>query len=491
MKNPSAPSGPTTAAAAVPAFDRPDPGRWKSLAVILAAAFLVGLDFFVVNVSIPSIRANLHASFAEVQLVIASYGLTYAVLLISGGRLGDIYGRKRMFMWGTAAFTVASIFCGLAPTPGVLILARALQGVAGALLFPQVLSIMQVTFPPHERAKAFGLFGTVIGTSSFSGNVLGGVLVSANLFNLSWRPIFLVNLPVGLLTVLAAARFVNESRSPKARRLDLGGVAILTLALSLLLYPLIQGREAGWPMWTFVSLGAALPVLLLFVQYEKRVTASGGSPLVELSLFHDRAFVIGLFSGVCFFSGAAAFFLISTIFLQNGLAYTAREAGLTFTSFAIAFLGSSLSSVRVQPKLGSRIINLGAALMMTGLTLLLWLTAVRGASLTGLELAPVLLIYGTGQGFVMPTLINTILINIKGHDAGSAAGVLTTVQQVSFATGVAVIGTVFFSSLGGLTNTDAFIRALRIAFSVNICLLAVTFILILQIPRNAHRSPAR
>jgi EmrB/QacA subfamily drug resistance transporter len=480
-----------TAAAAVPAFDTPDPGRWKSLAVILAAAFLVGLDFFVVNVSIPSIRANLHASFAEVQLVIASYGLTYAVLLISGGRLGDIYGRKRMFMWGTAAFTVASIFCGLAPTPGVLILARALQGVAGALLFPQVLSIMQVTFPPHERAKAFGLFGTVIGTSSFSGNVLGGVLVSANLFNLSWRPIFLVNLPVGLLTVLAAARFVNESRSPKARRLDLGGVAILTLALSLLLYPLIQGREAGWPMWTFVSLGAALPVLLLFVQYEKRVTASGGSPLVELSLFHDRAFVIGLFSGVCFFSGAAAFFLISTIFLQNGLAYTAREAGLTFTSFAIAFLGSSLSSVRVQPKLGSRIINLGAALMMTGLTLLLWLTAVRGASLTGLELAPVLLIYGTGQGFVMPTLINTILINIKGHDAGSAAGVLTTVQQVSFATGVAVIGTVFFSSLGGLTNTDAFIRALRIAFSVNICLLAVTFILILQIPRNAHRSPSR
>ena len=291
--------------------------------------------------------------------------------------------------------------------------------------------------------------------------------------------------------VVVAARFVNESRSPKARRLDLGGVAILTLALSLLLYPLIQGREAGWPMWTFVSLGAALPVLLLFVQYEKRVTASGGSPLVELSLFHDRAFVIGLFSGVCFFSGAAAFFLISTIFLQNGLAYTAREAGLTFTSFAIAFLGSSLSSVRVQPKLGSRIINLGAALMMTGLTLLLWLTAVRGASLTGLELAPVLLIYGTGQGFVMPTLINTILINIKGHDAGSAAGVLTTVQQVSFATGVAVIGTVFFSSLGALTTTDAFVRALRIAFSVNICLLAVTFVLILQIPRNAHRSPAR
>src|SRR3954469_14439247 len=234
-------SGPATATA-MPA---PDPGRWKSLAVILAAAFLVGFDFFVVNVSIPSIRATLHATFAEVQLVIASYGLTYAVLLISCGRLGDIYGRKRMFMWGVAAFTAASVLCGMAPTPVFLIAARALQGIAGALLFPQVLSIMQVTFPPQERAKAFGLFGTVIGTSSFSGNVLGGVLVSANIFDLSWRPIFLVNLPVGLLTIFAAVRFVKESRSPKARRLDLGGVALLTVALCLLLYPLIQGREAG------------------------------------------------------------------------------------------------------------------------------------------------------------------------------------------------------------------------------------------------------
>jgi EmrB/QacA subfamily drug resistance transporter len=470
------------------AAELPDPGRWKSLAVVLSAAFVVGLDFFVVNVSIPSIRANLHATFAEVQMVIASYGLVYAVLLISGGRLGDIYGRKRMFIWGTAAFTVASIFCGLAPNPAVLIMARALQGVTGALMFPQVLSIMQVTFPPHERAKAFGLFGTVIGTSSFSGNVLGGLLVSANIFNLSWRPIFLINLPIGILTVFTAVRFVKESRSPKARGLDMGGVAILTTALLLLLYPLIQGREAGWPLWTFLSMGASLPALLLFVQYEKRVAAKGGSPLVELSLFHDRAFVIGLFSGVCFFSGAAAFFLISTVFLQNGLGYSARDAGLTFTSFAVAFLGSSLSSVRLQPKIGSRIINLGAALMMTGLALLLWLTAWRGGSLSGLELAPVLLIYGTGQGFVMPTLINTILVNIHGHDAGSAAGVLTTVQQVSFAMGVAVIGTVFFSSLGHLTTTAAFVTALRTALSVNICLLAVTFMLILQIPRNPVRK---
>ena len=211
---------------------------------------------------------------------------------------------------------------------------------------------------------------------------------------------------------------------------------------------------------------------------------------MELDLFEDRAFVTGLFSGVCFFSGAAAFFLISTVFLQSGLGYSPRGAGLTFGWFAIAFLGSSLASVKVQPRLGSRIINLGAALMITGLLGLLVVTAQQGAALSWYHLVPILLIYGTGQGFVMPTLISTILINIQGHDAGSAAGVLSTVQQASFATGVAVIGTVFFGTLGKLTSTDAFVHALRVAFTVNICLLVVTFLLILRIPRfPARQSP--
>jgi EmrB/QacA subfamily drug resistance transporter len=468
--------------------DAPDPGRWSSLAVVLTGAFVAALDFFIVNVSIPAIRTSLHATFAEVQLIIASYGLTYAVFLISGGRLGDIYGRRKMFVFGVSAFTAASLLCGLAPSPVFLIAARALQGISGALLFPQVLSIIQVTFPQRERATAFGFFGTVIGLSSFAGNALGGVLVSADAFHLSWRPIFLINLPIGLFIVIFAERFVKESSSPKARRLDLGGVAILTIALTLLLYPLIQGREAGWPAWAFACLIAFVPVMLVFIQFEKRVTARGGSPLIELSLFHNHVFVLGLCSGVCFFSGAAAFFLISTIFLQNGLGYTPRHAGLTFLWFAIAFLSSSLASVRVQPKLGSRIINLGVALMISGLGGLLWISASRGAALTSLNLAPVLLIYGTGQGFVMPTLINTILINIKGHDAGSASGVLTTVQQASFATGVAVIGTVFFSALGRLTTVEAFIRALRIAFSVNIGLLCIVFFLILQVPRFPARE---
>jgi EmrB/QacA subfamily drug resistance transporter len=471
--------------AAAPALD---PTRWRSLAVILSAAFLVGLDFFVVNVAIPSIQSDLHATFAQIQLVIASYGLTYAVLLISGGRLGDIYGRKRMFLLGITGFIVTSLFCGLAHSANVLIAARAVQGITGALLFPQVLSIMQVTFPPHERAKAFGLFGMVIGISAFSGNVLGGLLVYANVFNLGWRPIFLINLPIGLLTMWAALTLVKESRSPKARKLDLGGVAILTTALCLLLYPLIEGREKGWPAWAFVCLAAALPMFTYFVFYEKTVTARGGSPLVELSLFHDRTFVVGLLSGVCFFDTTASFFLISTVFLQNGLGYSAKDAGLTFASFAVAFLLSSLSSARIQPKMGSWIINLGLTMMISGLGLLLWMTSFYGGRLTGWELAPALLIYGMGQGFVMPTLFSTILINIKGHDAGSASGVLSTVQQVSFAMGVAVIGAVFFGSLDPRGGVSSFVHALRMAFTVNMGLLATTFFLILQIPRFPIRA---
>ena len=452
--------------------------------MVLSASFLVTLDFFVVNVAIPSIRAGLDASFADLQLVIASYGLTYSVLLITGGRLGISTAASACSFAESSGLPRLRFCAGWRPVRVSSIASRAIQGSMAAMLMPQVLSVIQVTFPVHERANAFGFFGMVVGTASFSGNVLGGLLVSANVFGLRWRPIFLINLPIGAMAILAARRTVRESRSPKARRLDLGGVALMTASLSMLLYPLVKGREAGWPAWTYACAAASALLLALFVRYEQGVTARGGSPLVELSLFHDRAFVIGLSSAVCFFSTTASFFLISTIFLQNGLGYSARDAGLTFGSFAIAFLCSSLASVRVQPKLGSRIINTGAAFMMCGLAVLLWMARSRGAALTGLELAPALMIYGTGQGFVMPTLISTILINIKGHDAGSASGVLTTVQQCSFAMGVAAIGTVFFSALGGRTGADVFVHALSRAFSVNICLLGATFLLILQIPRN-------
>jgi EmrB/QacA subfamily drug resistance transporter len=466
-----------------------DPHRWAALAVVSAAVFLGVLDFFIVNVSIPAIRLDLDASLAEVQLMIACYILAYAVLLITGGRLGDIYGRKRMFLIGMAGFTLASTLCGLAVNPAMLIFSRILQGIMAALMFPQVLSIIQVSFPPHERGRAFGIFGTVAGSGSFSGNLLGGLLVHFNLFGLGWRPIFLVNLPVGLISLVAAVALLRESRSPKARRLDLAGVIIVSLGLLLFVYPLVQGREAGWPVWAvFLSLVASVPVLAGFVFYEWRIRAAGGSPLLELDLFHDRVFVVGLVTTLVYYCGLSAFFLIVTLFMQYALNFSALQAGLTFAPFGLGFLIASNSAARLAQRFGNGVIHMGVGLMATSVVTLVALTFARGLATSLGELVPVLLIYGIGQGLVMPTLVTTVLSGVHGHDAGSAAGVLTTVQQVALAIGVAVIVSAFYAVLDRYGGPEAgatwgYVAAADLALLLNLVLLLIALGLAFLLPR--------
>ncbi len=474
-------------------FASPDRRRWLTLAVVLTAAFLGTLDFFIINLALPSIQSNLHASFAQVQLVIAAYGLAYALCLITGGRLGDIHGRKRVFLLGVAGFTLASVLCGLAPSPELLIAARTVQGVAAALMFPQVLSIIQVTFPAHERGRAFAAYGVVQGAASFSGIVLGGLLVQANLFDLGWRPIFLVNLPLGLMTVAAGWRLIPESRSPAARRLDLGGVALVSAALLLLVYPLVEGPESGWPLWSFICLAAALPALLVFVLFERRVQARGGSPLVELRLFRNSAFAVGLLTTLAFCCGLSAFFLTVTLFLQRGLGLSPTIASLAFAPFAIGYLTASGAALRLGRRLGGGVILVGSAVMAAALVGVIVLAQVRGRDLTVLELMPVLLVYGVGQGLTFPTLIATALSRVPSVDAGSASGVLATVQQVAFSLGVAVIGSVFFAMLGSNGSPAAYAGALGAALFCNIVLLTLTFALAFRLPRfapgEAHAAP--
>jgi EmrB/QacA subfamily drug resistance transporter len=458
--------------------------------VVLTAGFLGTLDFFIINLALPAIRNDLRATDAHVELVIAAYGLTYAVCLITGGRLGDIYGRKRAFLIGVAGFTLASGLCGLAPSPEILISSRVLQGVAGSLLFPQVLSIIQVTFSPDERHRAFSVYGIVSGTASFSGIVLGGLLVESDVFGLGWRPIFLVNLPVGLLTLVAGWFLVAESRSPTARRLDLGGVAIVSAALFLFVYPLVEGREAGWPWWAFASLAAAVPVFGLFVLYERRVLAWGGSPLVELTLFRNHAFATGLVTSSAFCCGLSAFFMTVTLFLQNGLGLSPMEASLVFAPFAVGYLSSSACAVRLAAWLGSRMIHVGTALMALAQVSLILFARARGLQLQALELMPLLLLYGIGQGLVFPTLINTTLSRVPPADAGSASGVLATVQQVAFSLGVAVIVSVFFAALGSEATPQAHVEALGTTLLCNITLLVLTFVLAFRFPRLITREVA-
>jgi EmrB/QacA subfamily drug resistance transporter len=467
----------------------PEGRRWLTLAVVLSASFLGTLDFFIINLALPSIQADLHANFAHLQLVIAAYGLAYAVCLITGGRLGDLYGRKRLFLAGVAGFTLASALCGLAPGPPALVAARALQGAAGAVLFPQVLAIVQVTFPAHQRGRAFAAFGLAQGAASFSGIVLGGLLVRADLFGLGWRPIFLVNLPVGVLALAAGWALVPESRSPTARRLDPGGVALASAGLLLLVYPLVQGPESGWPGWAFACLGCAPAVLAGFVAYEQRVRARGGSPLVELALFGDRAFAVGLLTTLAFCGGLAAFFLTLTLFLQHGLGLGPTEASLAFAPFAVGYLASSAVAVRLGSRLGRGVIHVGTAAMAGALGWLVVLARARGSALGSGELLPVLLAYGAGQGLVFPSLIRTALSAVGPADAGSASGVLATVQQVAFALGVAVIGGVFSSALGG-GGARAHAAALGTALLCNVGLLGLTFGLAFWLPRPSAGETA-
>jgi EmrB/QacA subfamily drug resistance transporter len=442
---------PGTTAAAAP--QQADPRRWKALAVVLIASFMVLLDISIVNVAIPSVQRDLGATYAEIQWVLAGYQLAYAVVLITGGRLGDIFGRKRLFIIGVSGFTVASLICGLAPSPLTLIAARILQGLMAALMYPQVLSVIQVSFPPRERGAAFGIFGGVIGVASISGPLLGGLLIQADIHigdhALLWRPIFLVNLPIGIGAVVAAFIFLHESRAPTAPRLDIPGVVLATIGLFLIAFPLVEGRDAGWPIWAYLMLVGGALVLVAFRRYIRFRADRGGSPLVEPELFGDRAFVVGSVIAMVFLAGIPAFFLTFSLYLQIGLGYSALHTGLTTLPFALLSATASGVSIRLAPKLGKRILSVGCVCLVAGM-IGLWLTVnAAGTTVNSYQMIPALAVCGLGLGLVVAPLINIILAGIHAGSAGSASGVLTTVQQVGGALGVAVIGIIFFGQVSG------------------------------------------
>jgi EmrB/QacA subfamily drug resistance transporter len=425
----------------------PGRGRWLGLTVVLSAAFMQLIDISIVNVAIPSIQRELGASYGQVQLVVALYQLAFGALLITGGRLGDIVGRKRMFMLGMAGFTVASLACGLAPSPGWLIAARVAQGLTSALLFPQVFSLVQAEFAPAERATAFGIAGAVIGAATIAGPLLGGVLIQADVAGLGWRPIFLVNVPIGIVALVAASRWLHESRGSGRTRLDLAGVAVVTPGLLLLVYPLVQGRAEGWPAWAFASLAAAVGVLAGFAWLERRVAARGGVPLVVPELFADRAFRVGILVSFVFFLGVPAFFLTFTVHLQVGLGFSALGAGLATLPFAVGSATASAASVRLAPRFGRPVLQVGSGLMVVGMLALIATIHLADLDLRSYQLAPALLVAGLGMGLVVAPLIDTVLAGIHGGAHGSASGVLSTMQQVGGAVGVALIGVAFFGLL--------------------------------------------
>lgn len=442
----------------------PVPGRWLVLAVVLSAVFMQLLDTTITMVALPSLQSDLGATFAQIQLVVAIYTLAFACTLVVGGRLGDIYGRRRIFLIGMVGFTVASALCGGAPDATFLILARVLQGLFSGLMFPQVLSIIQVTFGSREKPKALAFYGASIGLATVSGPVLGGWLIDLDIAGLDWRSIFYVNLPIGLAALLLGMAKIRESSAEDTRRLDLTGSTVLTLGLFLLILPLVLGREHDWPAWSLWSLAVSPLFLLWFVLHEHRLTRrAGASPLVPTTLFKERSFSIGLLLSLLFFSGIPSFFMVFFIVLQVGFGYTAVAAGaVTLTGALMIGVGSARSPVVVR-HLGARTLALGCGLLCLGALTFMVSLARAGTDLRAWWLIPALMVFGLGAGFFIAPNTGIILAGIRSRVAGAASGVLATAQQVGAAVGVAVVGIIFFGLLGSnaASATDGVVPQLR------------------------------
>lgn len=423
--------------------------QWAALAVVLTGTFMVVLDFFIVNVAMPAMQSDLHAGTGAIEWVIAGYGLTFATFLITAGRLGDQLGRRRMFSLGLALFTAASAACGLAPSPAVLVVARLAQGLAAALLSPQVLSIIGVVYQGPDRVRAISIYGIVLGLAAVGGQLIGGVLVQADVAGLGWRSCFLINVPIGLVALAVAARAVPESRVEGASRLDLVGTALITLGLVDVVLPLVEGRQHGWPAWTWLCLGAAPITLGLFAAHQRRLTRRGGAPLLDPALFRERAFSAGLVTQLVFFSSMASYFLVLALYLQQGRGLDALQAGLVFTILAAAYLVASAYAPGLTPRLGRRLPAIGGLVLGAGHALLALSVADIGVGGSVALLVPGMLLEGAGMGLVITPLTSTVLGSLRPENAGAAAGALSTMQQVGNALGVAVTGVIFFGALDG------------------------------------------
>jgi EmrB/QacA subfamily drug resistance transporter len=424
--------------------------RQRTIALtIVAFGFVMDLlDNTIVNIAIPSIQTNLGASYASIQWLIAGYSLAFAVLLITGGRMGDVFGYKKLFIGGVAGFTIASLISGLAWNTDVLIAARLLQGGMAALMVPQVMSLMQVMFKPHERGGVMGLFGALAGVAASLGPVIGGLLIHANIAGLDWRPIFLINIPVGIFAIVAGYRYLPDGKSPHPLRLDMWGTFIVIIALFLLVFPLIQGRDLGWPAWTFGMMIASLPVMALFAWWLKYKENKDHSPLVTPSLFKTKTFVTGLIVNLVFQGAMIGFFLPFTLLIQLGLGYEVIKAALTGIPTAIGIsLAIGLLGQKLIPKLGRYALSLGTVVMAAGLLTTYLFVQHNGLDTTPWEFIPGLLITGAGMGLVMAPIFSVVLSDVDPKHAGSASGVMNAVQQLGGAIGVAMIGVIFFGQL--------------------------------------------
>jgi EmrB/QacA subfamily drug resistance transporter len=446
--------------------------RWWVLATVVAAQFMFGVDAFVVNVAIPTISVELRASPAEIESVIAIYLIAYATLVVTGGRLGDIFGTKPIFIAGLLGFTLTSLWCGLAQSGPELIIARLAQGAAAALMVPQVLATLHLLFFDSERGRAFAIYGIVLGLAGAAGFALGAALLTLDLDGLGWRTVFFVNVPFGIAIMLAAVRIMPSVPRRAGTRLDIAGAIVLFVGLLCLIGPLLFGHDMHWSPWVFLAMASGIAIMTALLHLERVVARRGGMPLIDLSLVSDRSFMRGLCAVFCFFFANLSFYLVITLFMQQGLRIPPLQAGLVFLPLALTFvIASRQSGVRAKRR-GPVVLIEGCAIQIVGLAALALTSMVMP---TASMLALVLMIFGYGQGLVMAPLSGAVLSTVTAAAAGSGAGLYGTVTQIGNAAGVAAIGAVFFALRQDSPSLALFAALSLCALSIVTCVAFLTW----------------
>jgi len=466
---------------------------WLALTVLLAGMFMSLLDTTIVNVALPTIRTSLEASESTLSWIISGYALAFGLVLIPAGRIGDRFGHKWVFFTGLAIFTAASVACGLAQDSTSLIVARVIQGIGGGIFFPPVTAFIQLMFPPMKRGKAFGIMGAVIGISSALGPVIGGLLIEAIGEDTGWRWIFAINLPIGVIALIAAVILLPKGAEGKKLSTDGVGLLLLSGALVAILVPLIQGQEQGWPLWTYLTLAGGVVLLVLFAFWERFLAARGSEPLVPPHLFSHKAFTGGVILALVYFAAFTSIFFTISLLWQSGLGHSALESGLVSTPFAIGSIIGASQSDRLAQKLGRTVLVIGVGLVAIGL-IAMWLILllVDVSDLTNWDLLAPMLVAGFGGGLFIAPNARFITATVDRTEAGAASGVIGTMQRIGSAIGIAVIGSILFGQVAdyGITGpadvAPAFGEAATAALGASAIFAVVAFALVFVLPKRVN-----
>jgi EmrB/QacA subfamily drug resistance transporter len=462
---------------------------WVGFTVLTVAAVMDLLDSTITQTAAPYIRRELGGSYSDLQWISAAYTLAMAALMLVGGRLGDIFGRRQVLLCAMGGFVVCSTLCALAPGAGTLILARVLQGSVAAMMVPQCFGLIRELFGDEGQQRAFGVFGPVMGLASIAGPLAGGGLIALNVFGLSWRAIFLVNVPVGLVAIAVGFRFLpNDRPTVRAARPDLSSTLLAAAIGVLLVYPLIEGRAHGWPLWSFAMLAAGLLVIGVFALRQRKLVRAGRAPLVEPTVFGRRGYSSGLMVVLGFIGAMGGVLLAFNVMFQAGLGFSPLSSAVATVPIPIVAIAGSITSSILLPKIGRVTMQAGTAVMAAGVLAVIVVLRADGAGISAWDLTAPLAVLGYGMGMVFVPMFDVILANVEPHELGSASGLLESTQQLALSLGIAIVGSVLFDHLGSRHGAAAFVNSTADALIVVLALLAGAGLATWRVPKHARAA---